>query len=633
MKKLFLYVIPIIVQLCFFSPAFSEEAPAVVATVEVTGSRLAEETLDVPAPAYVITSRDIELSGARSTQELLERVPGVMGLINGASMTQSKGITIRGLNTEVLLLVDGVPAMNASYGVGAVLGSPFDLRSVSPGMIDRIEVVKGASSAVYGSNAAAGVINVITQKSGEESGGALLLEGGGAGWFRGTARGTAALENGARITVGYTRTQEDDTRVRLLPNGEYDRARDFRGDDYLMRVDRGAWSFVAEAGRYDSEWDYTTINTFVVPHSYSKALNSQENDYLRFLLSYNDGRNAARVYYRGSEREIYDAGGGTNYDEDTLGATFSRRQELFGLPAVFGLDWRRESVDYENRDNPYGNSNPFDLARNGFAPFIELSLPLGELALDVGLRYEHWSVDGGDSVDEFIPRLSLSYEDAQGGLWYLSAGRFFSMPSFYQMFYSELYWTPNPNLKPEKGWSYDLGFKNMRAKNPWSVSVFYMEMKDKIYYESDPVTWMGQYINVDEYRAWGVEAEVRFNLDEKWAYTQGFSWIKADEKKSGADWTRSNMPRWDLSGRFNYSEGPWSGEVKLNWLLDRYIDNNRFGYNDKNIFLVDASVAWQKDRDRVRVACLNLFDREHVLDREGYLTPERRFVISYERTF
>ncbi|HCL80543.1 MAG TPA: TonB-dependent vitamin B12 receptor, partial [Synergistaceae bacterium] len=132
--------------------------------VEVTGSRLADTLEDVPAPVYVITAKDADLSGARNVQEVLDRVPGIVGLVNGAAMTQAKGTTIRGLTTEVLLLVDGVPVMNSNYGTGAVLGAPFDLRIIPVGSVDRIEVVKGASSALYGSHAAGGVINVITKK-------------------------------------------------------------------------------------------------------------------------------------------------------------------------------------------------------------------------------------------------------------------------------------------------------------------------------------------------------------------------------------------------------------------------------------------------------------------------------------
>lgn len=622
MRKIFVFHILLAV-LAFKFTYPASASPVVIETVEVTGSRLAENIEELPAPAYVVTKEQIRLSGTRSVQELLTRIPGVTAAAGGASMAQSKGISLRGLNTEVLLLVDGVPTMHAGYGTGPSHGSPFDLRSISPGSIERIEVVKGAGSAIYGSNAAGGVINIITEKGGER-GGAVTLEGGG-DWFRGSLRGTALLSGDVKVTAGYTRTHEGQLKMRLLPEGNYDKARNFDGDDFLFRVDKGAWTFAAELGDYDSKWDYTWQG--------QTSENRQENDYKRFLLNYNSGGTSARLYWQLGKREIYDSSGRTDYDDSALGASFSRKSDILGLPSVWGLDWRREKAEYKNSGNPYGNSNPYDLTRDGLAPFLEITVPLGEAALDLGLRYEHWDVDSGAGVSEFIPRLSLSWENPEGGLWYLTVGKFFSMPSFFQMFYSEAYWRPNPDLRPEKGWSYDLGFKNLKARNPWSVNVFHMKMDDRIDYESDPSTWLGHYVNIDKYRAWGAEAEITFNLDEKWAYTQGVSWIKAEEKNAGADWTRSSMPRWDLSGRLNYADGPWSGELALNWMLDRNIKNNRHAYSDEDIFTIDAAIAWKKGGDRIKAACLNLFDRKYVIDSEGYITPERRFVISYERTF
>lgn len=630
MRKGLVIILTVFAMALFIQPA-AADAPTVVEAVEVTGSRLAEDIRDVPAPTYVVTKEQIAVSGARSAQELLSRIPGVTGLVNGASMAQAKGVTVRGLNTEVLLLVDGVPITNSSYGVGAVLGSAFDLREIAPSSIERIEVVKGASSAIYGSNAAGGVINIITKNGGEQSSASILLEGGNAAWRRGSVRGTAVLSNDVRVTVGYTRTQEDNINIRLLPNGAYDEATEFRGNNYLFRVDKDAWTFSAELGNYDSKWNY--YNSY----SYAVDKDRQENDYRRFLLGYNDGKTAARIYYNMSERETHDTSGLTEFSNRSVGASFNRKQDILGLRTVWGLDWRQEKAEYENSGNAFGNNYPYDQTRNGFAPYLEFTVPLGELALDIGLRYEHWDVDDGDNVNEFVPKFSLNWENPGGGLWYLTAGRFFSMPSFYQMFFSDAWGSslPNPNLEPEKGWSYDFGFKNLKAKNPWSIGVFYMYADDKINYEYDGGTYTGQYVNIDKYRAWGAEAEITFNFNENWSYTQGLSWIKTEEKKEdGSKWTRSGMPRWDVLGRLNYINGPWSGEIAFNWLLDREIPNNTFGnYSDKNIFLVDIAAAWQMGNDRIKISCLNLFDKEYVLDSQGYITPERRFVISYERTF
>lgn len=596
---------------------------AEVAAVEVTGSRLAESIADVPAQTYVITRGDIDNSAARDVQDVLSRVPGINGLLNSASMAQSKGITVRGLNSEVLLLVDGIPYMGSDYGVGADLGSPFDLRSIALTDVERIEVVKGAGSAIYGSNAAGGVINIITRKPADKSTGSITLEGGNKEWFRGSVRGTVALSNDLRVTAGYTRTQEGETKIRLVDPaaGLYDSAKDYRGNDYYFGFTKGPWSFLGEVGDFKSVWDYTDAFYGGGTSEYR-----QKNDYQRFALNYADGVNTGRLYYHKTDRRVYDISGETNYEGRTFGATYNRRQEIGNLPFVFGIDFRGEKAEYANSGNPYGDNKPYDNTRHEYAPYIETSIPLGEAAFDIGLRYEYWDVDNGEDAHELMPRFSLNWANKNGVLFYATAGRYFSMPSFYQMFYADAYgyWLPNPNLKPEKGWTYDIGVKDDAAKNPWSFNVFYMDMEDKINM-NDSYT---QYINVDEYRAWGVEGRYKWNFHENWSYTQGIAYLHAEEKFSGGDWTRSNMPRWDISGILNFKKDPWNAELSAHYYGDRQLSNAASLYDDEDIFIVNAAVSWKKDRTTIKLACVNLFDKEFYLNNSGYINPERRFILS-----
>lgn len=629
-----------IVVFLFSVPAFAAESADVnedvreIARVEVTGSRLAEDIQDVPASAYVITSEDIKNSGARSTQEVLDRVPGVNGLRNSSSMALDKSVTVRGLTSEVLLLVDGIPFMTSSYGTGVSMGSPFDLRTIPLESIERIEVVKGASSAVYGSNAAGGVINVITKKGAEKSTASIITEGGDQGWFRGSIRGTAVMSDDLRVTLAYIKTQENsDVKIRKRSDGNYDKATDYSGNDYVFSIEKGKWSFAGNWGDFDSQWE-NTYEPFLSPVYH----NSQENKYRRFALNYADDVNSGHIYYNKNEKEysfFTDPAfiSNYNYEDSSAGFMFNRKQEIFGLIGVWGFDWRQESSKYNGSSDYGGADKPYDLTRDGFAPYLEITVPLGDMGLDIGLRYEHWEVDEGETVNEFIPRLSLNWQSPSGQLWYLTAGRFFSMPSFYQIFMPDRnYGIPNPDLKPEKGWTYDLGVKDDNAKHPWNFGLFYMNMEDKIEYKSDESFENGQYVNLDEYRAWGMEGEVRFNLNDDWSYTQGISWTDADEKAGGSDtWVRSDMPRWDVSGRINYAKGPWTGELNAHYYADRNIDSTI--YKPDDIFLVNASVSWKQDAHRIIFACTNIFDREYVFDNQGYINPERRFIVSWEYEF
>ena len=153
------------------SPALSQEQPVTVAPEIVTGSRLAETLDEVPSPTDVVTSTDIEAMGAKSLGEVLDRVPGIVSLARGGS-TQEDNLKVRGLVTEVLYLVDGVPYYKSSHAAG---GAAVDLRSIPAQSIEQIEIVRGAASAVYGSMAAGGVVSIVTKKP-DRTGGSVNLE-------------------------------------------------------------------------------------------------------------------------------------------------------------------------------------------------------------------------------------------------------------------------------------------------------------------------------------------------------------------------------------------------------------------------------------------------------------------------
>ena len=210
--------------MAFSATAFAADAPAKsevkdLARVEVTGSRLAEDIRDIPAPTYVVTREEIENSGARDLQEVLNRVPGVNGIGGSASLVQGKNIAVRGLNSEVLLLVDGIPFMDTHNGTGSKHGCAFDLRGFDLSSIERIEIVKGASSALYGSTATGGVVNVITRKGSEKSSGYIRVDGGSKDYYKGTIRGTAVMSDDLKVTLGYSHTEEKGAvKLRKLDN-------------------------------------------------------------------------------------------------------------------------------------------------------------------------------------------------------------------------------------------------------------------------------------------------------------------------------------------------------------------------------------------------------------------------------
>ncbi|MGI4747560.1 MAG: TonB-dependent receptor domain-containing protein [Janthinobacterium lividum] len=143
------------------------QAPGSAETVEVTGSRLRTSNVTSEAPVTVITSKQIEQSSAQTVEDVLRKVPsvGTAGLYgttnnggNGASCIDLRNLGI----VRTLVLVDGKRFVHSGYGNGA---DCVDLNTVPVAMIDRIEILKDGASTIYGADAIAGVINIITKKN------------------------------------------------------------------------------------------------------------------------------------------------------------------------------------------------------------------------------------------------------------------------------------------------------------------------------------------------------------------------------------------------------------------------------------------------------------------------------------
>jgi len=579
-------------------PSFAEE-PLTLEPEVVTGSRIYQSLEEVPAATYVVTSEDIERSGATELGELLSStVPGIyISPRNGS--TQEDNIKLRGLVTEVLILVDGVPYYKASHGAGA---AAYDLRSIPLGDIERIEVVKGASSALYGSMAAAGVINIITKKAKGE-GVSILGEVGTNEWRRGSVSAWTS-EGDFSARIWYDHSEEGESPLswdgaNLNKNLDYDQ------DSGGLTLRSGPFTFSGVWGKYTSRW------------TYSGDEDHQKNDYSRFYLKWEEKTARVLLYRHEQEKEYKDPWGRSFYDDEAWGAEFSKNTTWKDSLVSWGAAFRSEKL-----------SGVSEGKRKNYAPFMELSRPVGDIILNAGLRYEIWDQDGAKDYNELNPKLSLSYQALNGTLWYLSAGRFFAMPSFYEIAGDGVWVNPNPNLKPEKGYSYEIGCKGHDEQGPWNIGLFYLNMEDKIVWPSGG----SRYENADEYRSWGLELSRQWKLSLLWDFRLGATWMKAEEKKNN-QWNRASTPEWDVDAAFIYADGPLSGQVVVHYLGNRNAGPN----TESNVTTVDASLEYERKPYTIRLSAYNLLDEEYWASSSSYGTyyygPERRVYLTLEYQF
>jgi iron complex outermembrane receptor protein/vitamin B12 transporter len=523
-----------------------------------------------------------------------------------------------------LILIDDVPYYKTSHVADA---AAVDLRSLPLENIERIEIVKGAGSALYGSMAAAGVINIITRKP-EGTGASILAEAGTNDWRRGNVRAWTTNENFG-VSVWYSRKEEGESPL-LRYSGSSgtieDKNLDYTGDFAGLSMTTGPFAFSANWGNYQSLWTYGGYDQ------------RQENDFGRFSLSWKQSNNTLVLYHMTDDKELFqDSAYGiteTDVDDCAWGLEFTRRIPWGDNLVSWGAAFRDEDMSYSIP--VYGTQ--YDRSRTNYAPFLEVSRPVGDLLLNLGLRYEMWDQDDADDYDEVMPKLSLLYQTFSGSTWYLSAGRFFAMPSLYELsYFGGAATEPNADLKPEKGYTYEIGVKGEETDGKWNLGLFYMTMDDKIDILSD---W-SKYINVDEYRAWGIEASRDWRLSRFWNLQIGTAWTNAEERTAGGEWIKGGAPQWDIHTSIAYYNGPFMGELTLRHLGDREDERPGIGpLSQKDVTTLDAVFEYSIGDETLRLSAYNVFDEEYYLQdytkygtTTRYYGPERRIYLTWEHVF
>ncbi len=540
------------------------KADTSLSTVVVTASGTAVDIKEAPASISVITREDIERKPVTSIGELLSTIPGVTGGLSGTG-AQSK-IKLRGLPEKyTLILVDGKRQGNsAGINYRDDLGSQ-DLDWISPEMIERIEVVRGPMSSLYGSDAMGGVINIITRKIGKRwSGSTTLNYSKPSDSDRGDTRqlgfnisGPLSDKFGLRLGGNYTDRAADESTAGFP--GTYQSTAGSRKQNlnallnWQLTPDQVIGIEAAQGIQRATGSDARTASgdQVVYPWGLSKL------EQTKFGLSH-DGRWGDLTSKLNLVHNKYEDKGdtiGNNSKETTLDGRIDKPLKLWGLDQAMtlGMQWRRESLD--NRDtiglapidyagHPVSGSG---LSATTWALFGEDQIFLRDnLALTLGLRMDHhqkygnnwspraylvyhpvseWTVRGGVSRGFRAPNLkenSASAATQSGGNGCRSlAGMGWTSTSVNADGTRGCYMAGNPDLQPETSTNFELG--TSWDRNGWALGAtyFHTNFKNKIDYQ--PLGfyngfWWTRMANAQRARTRGLEGFVNVPL------AKGLTW-------------------------------------------------------------------------------------------------------------
>lgn len=633
--------------------AFAEDERG-LAQVVVTATRTEQSIREVPAAVSVIDRERIEASGATTVDQVLQGVPGVYAARMDASSPNRIAQTYsRGLpgNSRTLVLLDGIP-MNVLYD------GQVDWSQLSTQDVERVEVVRGASSGLYGANAMGGVINVLSRAPEPGTKTRLGVEYGSLDSKRLLAShsqrfGATSIRVSAShfASDGYDMWRQDTT----IPAANRDKigtVKDNAGVKLLHEID--AQSFV-EAGVSYLKDEATGFYHPGAP-GYQPSKREQYVPTVRYVRDDDSSNTSVALYGRFGKQWADTLNPATYatisekglYEDRSVGFNAQHSRALGSIHRVtLGLDFLDGDVD--NHFSYPGSSRlrdtRGDLRRYGVFIQDEMALT-ARWKLNLAGRYDHWTT-GGNQVDSGVGQPSTSYRERSAGDFSpklatlfkvndafnlrASAGRAFNLPDMFNLYANTrrgttTYWA-NPDLQPETVKAYDLGADYYFGRRGYvKATLYYNDAKDFIYSVRRDATNVDK-INVGAVTTRGLELEAAYRPSEALALSASFTFNRSriEENASNPDLegkSLTSVPRRHGQLRADYR---WPGGATLSAAVNRvgkrYADdiNSKF-YKAYTTLDLTASYPLGKTFS-ARLNVINVGDK--VYDGIGYLAPGR----------
>lgn len=593
--------------LCAIAPSFAADQTSSGATslddVVVTATRTARTQDETLAAVSVITREQIDRLAPPSLPELLRGVPGLTLAVNGGPGKQASAF-LRGTESDhLLVLVDGIRIGSATAGAAAFQDIPVE-------QIERIEIVRGPFSSLYGADALGGVIQIFTRRPHDAFDSSLNLGAGSYGSQRfgaGVAgRGDTSDGKGGwySLHAAYESTDGIDA-YRDNPASPW--------DDFGLDSDRDGYrnrSLSLSAGHnFSPAWEVDGRALRTEGHNQYDGSYSNESEVVQQVVG-------GRVRYKPSDAVALTLNVGRNDDlsDDFQQGVFvgnfnSHRtsgslQGDFGVSArsllTFGYDWRQDEVD---------SNTEFDRARRiGRGLFGQWQQALGDHSLQVSLRRDDDSQFGGHTTGA-----ALWGWDMTGSLRLTASyGTAFKAPTFNELYFP---FFGNPDLDPETSRSFELGLRGKHGWGGWSLNAFHTVAEDMIAFDptlTDAAHPFGQPANIDRARIRGLEATANANL-AGWLLQASATWLnpRNDGEAENDGNLLARRPRTSARVDVDRSFGDFSVGASVNGSGHRYDDpgnaNRMGGYGTTDLRLGYAlSPSWT-----VQLNGNNVFDKNY----------------------
>ena len=619
----------------------------------VTATRYEKRDVDVPASTTILTGKELKDTGANNLGVALSKVPGVaykqFGPAGASMGTMINEVNIRGVSNGTLILVNGNPVS---------WRGKYNLEAIAVDNIERVEIVKSGGSVLYGSEAMGGVINIILKKNGANTVGIGFGNRGqqnykaqvGNDKFNvnynlekfGKVTGISESDVNYNKLVGTTRTDVDNVEKNNVSLG-------YNITDNL----NFSYNYFETKVDYMRFLNAVTTGEAVVGDPFNARTYTSKQHTTQ--LNYNDENWKVGLYFNQANIEALGASyftttgntsSGTkklsqyNTEEKnrTYGADIQKNWDIGEKSkAIFGMTYQREFYD----KSVYADGD--DYSRNNLAVYGQWEQALDKKnTIILGAR-ETWTTGAPRSQNynnfsaagQYVHKL----DDAQS--LYASVTQSFIMPTFAQMYGASDTAIANPDLKPQTGINYEIGWKKVSDMHSWKAALYHIDITDNISASWNKNKSEYQYTNED-FKNTGIELTCDIAGKDGFSYNWGINYGDPKVKGSGAS---AEKPYWDrkfgrvqLNGGITYSKDKWRSSLTASYLADRVgTPSSSHSEKVKPYLLTSLSTTYQMDKKSdITLTMDNILNRKDNLSHSGgsaYYSTPFNFLLSYNYKF
>lgn len=593
------------------TPAFAEDLDNyLLDEIVITAARTETKAVDTPANITVVDAAKIENRRYQDVSEVLEDVPGAH-IMDAGYGTSEKKISLNG-DERVLILVDG---RRVNFDMGTMTRSGYDLNQLPDiGLIERVEVLKGAGGALYGSDAVGGVINIITKKADGEFGKVSL----GMGSFgtkdmsalysakNGKTGFTFSLSQIRQDYFKYKDARSDTTKRWPVPS-------DYQNDKASFKIEHELTDTTNLTVGYDySKFEGMSPGNFAwgMP-AYAYSIEKRtDNLYAKYDWLMKDADEGYVQFYHNELEYLY---AGT-MKEKTNGID---AQQAFSLSdnnkMVVGASWRQSDVETTG-------GTQYDEGIRNIAFFVNDTWEfVPTWTLNAGIRYDNHSEAGSETTMS----AGINKRIDENSHAYFNWGQVFRAPTTDDLFYwsegEDPYYgkylsTGDRNLVAETGDTWTIGYSTkLNERTALDVNYFRSDLKDAINWSYGMTPeYPGGYsyvANVDEQKKRGMELSVTHELNDNVDLEASYTYIRVKNNSNNTGFVRdyNYLPNVYRLG-VHYHDGKWDTSA----FLRAGSGGSKVKYLDSSYVTMDMAISYKASDD------VTIFAKGYNLTNEAY---------------